>query len=236
MRRWTAGLGLGLAALATAAPAYAGTLERSGTSLTYQAARGEANLLQVRFFDGTVSISDGYDIAPGAGCATDPVDATTGCPTAGVTKLILRLGDLDDEMKSVTPFLRVDLPASVKLQVDGGTGKDTLIGTKRNDVLTGGPGADDVFGSGGKDKLTGGSGNDTLDGFGTLYGGTGNDFLKIFPTFDSKKKPPASRVFGGPGKDHVLAGNKVRDVIDCGAGKDVGTTTDRRGFDKFKSC
>lgn len=235
MRRWTVGLGLGLTALAIATPAYAGTLARSGTSLVYKAASGEENLLQVRFFSGTVSISDRYDVAPGASCGTDPIDATTGCPTSGVTRLVLRLGDLDDEIKSVGPALQIDLPASVKLQVDGGSGKDSLIGTKRNDELSGGSGADKVYGSGGKDKLEGGSGNDRLTGFGTLDGGTGNDFLEVFYGF-GEKKPFASKVFGGPGIDHVLAGNKVRDVVNCGAGKDVATTTDKRGFDKFKNC
>jgi len=235
MRRWTVGLGLGLAALAIATPADAGTLTRSGQSLIYQAASGEKNLLQVRFFSGTVSISDRHDVEPGAGCATNSVDATTGCPTTGVTKLSVRLGDLNDELKSVGPALQVDLPAAMTLQVDGGTGKDSLIGTPRNDELTGGSGADKVYGSGGKDKLKGGSGNDRLTGFGTLDGGTGNDFLEVFYGF-GEKKPFASEVSGGPGIDHVLAGNKVRDVVNCGAGKDVATTTDKRGFDKFKNC
>lgn len=52
MRRWTVELGLGLAALAIATPAHAGTLKRSGMSLIYQAARAEENLLQVRSFRG----------------------------------------------------------------------------------------------------------------------------------------------------------------------------------------
>ena len=74
MRRWTVGLGLGFAALAIATPAQAGTVTRSGTSLIYQATSGEQNFLQVRFFSGSVSLSDRYEIAPGAGCATDPVE------------------------------------------------------------------------------------------------------------------------------------------------------------------
>jgi serralysin len=236
MRRLTVGLGLGLAALALATPAQAGTVARSGTTVIYQAAVGEGNLLQVRFFDGSVSISDRYDVAPGAGCATDPLDGTTACPASGVTRLVLRLGDLNDELKSVGPALQVDLPAGMKLVVDGGTGKDNLIGTKRNDELTGGSGADKLFGSGGKDKLKGGSGNDRLTGFGRLDGGSGNDFLEAFYGFAGEKKPYPSTILGGPGNDHVLTGNKVRDVANCGPGRDVGTTTDRRGVDRFKSC
>jgi len=236
MRRWTVVLGLGLAALAIATPAQAGTVTRSGTSLIYQAAVGEQNLLQVRFFSGTVSISDRYEIAPGAGCATDPDNATTGCPTSGVTALVLRLGDRNDELKSVGPALQVDLPRSLKLNVDGGTGKDSLIGTKRNDELTGGSGADKVYGSGGEDKLKGGSGNDRLTGFGRLDGGSGNDFLEAFYGFAGEKTPHPSTILGGPGNDHVLTGNKVHDRVNCGAGRDVATTTDKRGFDTFKSC
>jgi serralysin len=236
MGRWTVGLGLGLAALAIATPAQAGTVARSGTSLIYQASAGEQNLLQVRFFDGSVSLRDRYPIGPGAGCATDPVDETTACQASGATELILRLGDQNDELKSVGPALQVDLPAGLKLKVDGGTGKDSLIGTKLGDELTGGSGADKVYGSGGKDRLTGGSGNDRLTGFGRLDGGSGNDFLEAFYGFAGEKKPYPSTILGGPGNDHVLTGNKVRDVANCGAGRDVGTTTDRRGLDRFKSC
>jgi RTX calcium-binding nonapeptide repeat (4 copies) len=235
MRRSTIGLGLALAAVAVAAPAHGATLSRSGSTVTYVAASGEENIPTVGFFGGNLTFNDGYDIATGAGCGTDPVTARTVCAKDGVALVSLRLGDRDDEMKTTGPAVQVDLPPGVKFKVDGGAGKDRLIGTKANDVLSGGPGADNVFGSGGKDNLIGGSGNDRVTGFGTLDGGPGNDFLEAFYGFGDKK-PFASKVFGGSGKDHVLTGNKVHDVVDCGAGKDVATTSDRRGFDRFKSC
>ncbi len=238
MRRLTMGLGLGLglAVLAIATPAHAATLSRSGTTLTYQAAAGEENIPTVGSLADNITIDDGYDIATGAGCGDGSGDGEKrvregrhhlGDPSPG------RPRRRDEDRR---PRVQFDLPPGVKFQVNGGSGKDRLIGTKGKDMLSGGSGADNVYGSGGKDKLIGGPGNDRLTGFGRLDGGSGNDFLEAFSGFAGEKKPYPSTILGGPGNGHVLAGNKKPDFVNCGAGKDVATTTDRRGRDTFKNC
>ncbi len=50
------------------------------------------------------------------------------------------------------------------LEIDGGTGKDTIIGGIASDSITGGGGADSLSGGAGNDTITGGVGNDTLTG------------------------------------------------------------------------
>ena len=71
-------------------------------------------------------------------------------------------------------------------------------GTARRDTLRGTNGPDSLFGLGGRDVLYGLSGSDTL------VGGTGAD-----------------RLFAGAGNDTILARDRARDTIACGAGRDV---------------
>jgi hypothetical protein len=82
----------------------------------------------------------------------------------------------------------------------GTAGRDRLVGTSYADVLNGLGGNDTLLGRGGADVVRGGAGNDTL------VGGPGRDTL-----------------LGGPGNDVLQARDGVRDVVDCGAGKDVAT-------------
>ena len=232
MTRWSAGLGSVMAALAIATPAHAATLSRSGSKVIFAAAAGEQNTPQVMTSNGNILINDGNDVRTGPGCTTDAMSAATGCSLAGVTKVIFRLGDLDDELRLGDNELRT----KAQFQVDGGAGKDHLRGTKRNDVLLGGAGADSIDGTAGKDKINGGSGNDDVTGFGTIYGGAGNDILRMLNHFAGVRHFP-SRVFGGAGNDEILVGNGVRDVVDCGSGKDRATTSDKRGLDRFsRNC
>ena len=229
---------LGLSALALAPPASAATLSRSGTKVTYEASPGEKNSLKVGVTPGRiVFLESSIEPAFGAGCdgGPDRYAVVPGCGAAGVTSVVVRLGDGNDELTARSTVLELQVPRGVKFEADGGPGKDSLIGTKGNDKLSGGSGPDRVYGSGGKDKLYGGSGNDRLTGFYRLYGGTGNDFIELFYGFGQYKAFP-SKVYAGAGKDRVLAGNKVRDRIDCGSGRDQATSTDRRRTDKAKNC
>ena len=76
-----------------------------------------------------------------------------------------------------------------------------------------------MTGTAGPDVLRGLGGNDTLLGVGgadILIGGSGSD-----------------RLAGGPGADLIRARDGVRDVIDCGAGRDI-AVVDRR--DRVKNC
>jgi serralysin len=64
------------------------------------------------------------------------------------------------------------------IQMRGGKGNDTIVGTEVMEQIDGGSGNDTLRGGAGNDILIGGAGNDTLDG-GTgddqMSGGTGND-------------------------------------------------------------
>ena len=71
-------------------------------------------------------------------------------------------------------------------------------GTARRDTLRGTNGPDSLFGLGGRDVLYGLSGPDTL------VGGIGAD-----------------RLFAGAGNDTIVARDRARDTIVCGAGRDV---------------
>ena len=81
------------------------------------------------------------------------------------------------DLSAVQPAKFVNLS---RVNVDGGAGNDTLIGSGVSDSLLGGAGNDSLLGGGGNDlldgqagldTLTGGAGNDTLDG------GVGVDLL-----------------------------------------------------------
>ncbi|XWK88442.1 MAG: choice-of-anchor I family protein [Phormidium sp.] len=84
-----------------------------------------------------------------------------------------------DQISDHDPVLaRFNLP--VGLTLNGGNGKDTLIGNDGDDNLNGGNGQDVLFGNGGNDTLLGGNGDDLLNagaGNDLLIGGNGNDIL-----------------------------------------------------------
>jgi serralysin len=60
--------------------------------------------------------------------------------------------------------------------IDGGTGRDTIVGTSLADDLRGGDGNDTITGGGGDDLLSGGTGADTF----TFSGDFGEDKIKDF--------------------------------------------------------
>jgi hypothetical protein len=98
-------------------------------------------------------------------------------------------------------------------------GADTLVGSPFGDRIEGRRGDDRLFGLGGRDCVTGGAGDDTLAGDGgrdVLSGGAGRNSYSA-----------------GPGRDRVKAANGVREVVDCGAGRDR-ATVDRR--DRVRRC
>jgi len=92
-------------------------------------------------------------------------------------------------------------------------------GTARADRLVGTNGPDVISGLAGNDRLLGRRGNDRL------LGGTGNDLLDGGPGLD--------RLLGGPGRDLVQARDGQRDLVNCGAGKDV-AVVDKR--DVLRGC
>lgn len=68
--------------------------------------------------------------------------------------------------------------AGGSLEIDGGGGNDTIIGSSAGHLFRGGAGDDILYGNGGADRLEGGAGHDLLDGgtgIDVLVGSAGND-------------------------------------------------------------
>ena len=93
-------------------------------------------------------------------------------------------------------------------RIAGLAGGDTLEGAVGNDILSGGPGADALAGGPGADRLTGGAGADRLSDVAGSYAEAG---------LAAKRNDLA----GGDGRDRVDTANGHRDVVHCGAGRDV---------------
>jgi hypothetical protein len=83
--------------------------------------------------------------------------------------------------------------------------RNTVLGTRGDDVLTGTPGRDVISGLGGRDRISGLAGNDLL------CGGAGPD--KLFGG------PGRDKLIGGKGRDRLIGG-KGRDRLRGGAGLD----------------
>jgi Tol biopolymer transport system component len=101
----------------------------------------------------------------------------------------------------------------------GGNAGRKLVGTAKNDKLNGTAKNDTLSGRGGNDTLSGLAGNDLLlgeTGNDKLYGGAGVDGLNGGAGRDL--------LSGGTGNDGInAAGDRARDVVDCGPGKDRAT-------------
>ena len=97
------------------------------------------------------------------------IDVSVGCPKAGIEKIVLSLGAMNDSGE-------IDLDGKtaekVKQIIKGGADNDDLIGNKGTQILKGGDGKDDLEGGPGDDVLIGGPGVDNCDG------GAGHDDFK----------------------------------------------------------
>ena len=209
-RRTCAGLALSVALLvAIVLPAAASALtakyDRSG-GLTISAAPGERNRIEAGFFGAPppgflpfeyVVRDDGAPVVASSGCK--PEGSTAKCNITGIQALTVDLADGADNS------FRFFGGADVKLVAKGGV--DDVLSSSGFDLLDGGGGNDRLRARDGSDILRGGEGDDELvadDGDDLLDGGLGTD------RFDA-----------GPGEDELLAREGVRDIIDCGAGKDT---------------
>ena len=137
-------LALAGAAVATwSGPAGASWLTSSGGTVYYRAFAGEANTVALWQAGGNLQFSDGgAGIVNGAGCFANA------CPVAGVSAVVILVGDLDDVVR-VSPTL------AVPVRIYGGAG---------NDWLRGGGANDRVYGEGGNDTVDGGAGFNLVDG------------------------------------------------------------------------
>ncbi|MEL6813676.1 MAG: serine hydrolase [Cyanobacteria bacterium J06598_3] len=105
----------------------------------------------------------------------------------------------------------------------GDVGKDILKGRQGHDQLLGGAGDDRLLGGRGKDYLHGGDGHDVLlggQGRDQLIGGSGDDVLRGQRGNDRLfGQAGRDRLFGGQGHDQ-LNGGTGRDVLRGGRGND----------------
>ena len=177
--------------------------------ITFTAAAGEGNAVDVAAEPGAVVISDTAAPLTGDARCTN-VDAHTvrcdGSALDGIAEVRVDLGDGADRATANDPD-RIPY-----LVIRGGAGDDALSG--RWVTLEGGDGDDALRGDAGRETMHGDAGNDVLEGLGDsdyLHGGAGDDTIR-----------------GGDGHDHLLGGTTIdsgdsagTDVLDGGAGHDT---------------
>ncbi|MGE5611734.1 MAG: peptidylprolyl isomerase, partial [Bacillota bacterium] len=137
--------------------------------------------------------------------------------------------------------ISIDSRLTLRTEIHGGNGNDTLIGGSGNDILLGEAGKDVLKGMGGLDLLTGGAGADNLDGGSgddiLLAGSTGYEvdpiFLgKLMAEWTSRDVAYAKRVThltGGKGGDNggvwltakTIFSDQEIDTLTSGAGADL---------------
>ena len=190
--------------LGAAPSAFAGTVQLSGSTLTYSAAAGEANRVTITAGASSISVNEvGPGVTAGTGCSsTGPSSAS--CQADGVTAISVSTGDGNDtaRVNGWLPATFYDGPGNDTMT--GGSGQDTFVSGTGADVLKGGIGYDTADysartapltvsldgvandGEAGEgdnvqtdvEVVTGGAGGDTLDGglgADDLYGGAGNE-------------------------------------------------------------
>ena len=145
-------------ALLVPAKAHAvGIFSNQGTTLRYDNGGNEVDDIAI-FPVGTSTVRithfGGTGIGPAGDCAfvdSESVD----CPTAGITQIILDLGDGDD-VASVSPA--IPIPTTLL----GGNGNDALFGGGGIDTFDGGAGDDELVSRDGRaEQVNCGAGNDT---------------------------------------------------------------------------
>jgi Tol biopolymer transport system component len=125
-------------------------------------------------------------------------------------------GTLSPPEKDAVSWWRTVSPAGLR---HAGDPPAAPTGVDGNDRIVGGKGEDALFGGAGNDNLVGGTGNDLLSG------GSGGDVIV--------GGPGRNRYEGGMGSDSINAANGVRELVDCGFGRDF-VKADRR--DRLSGC
>lgn len=223
----------------------------SGGVLNVNAAPGAANRITISQSGGSFVIRDGGGaIGAGSACTSYPIFGLVVCPSSGVSKVSVHLGDRNDTLS---------VNFSGPVEAFGDDGDDVLVTGSGDDILDGGKGADKINGGAGKDtvdygtrntalqvrldgsansgesgendtigadveNIEGGSGGDTLignDQGNRIRGYGGNDDIKGQGGKDSLTGGDDNdQVDGGPGDD-TLAGSNDNDIVTGGPGNDV---------------
>ena len=193
-------------------------------------------------------------VTEGAASITVATSTTTVNVNGGSEADVITIGELID----VNPLvLNIDGQADndtitavdanigdVRMFLNGGTGNDTITGSRDGDSINGDGGDDSVLGGLGNDTVDGGEGNDTLNGEvgnDSLLGNTGNDLMDGGDGDDILSGSLGNdtaigglgndSLFGGFGSD-VLNGNSGNDLAD--GGRDADRVLGGSGDDSLK--
>ena len=230
------------AALALPAGAQAATVSATGGTISFTAASGEANHLDVSKSDGAIRLHDTgvSSMTAGAGCVPSGAQRVD-CAAPGLAAVSIDLGDGNDRLSG-----EVLVPFSVygglgNDQIELGAGDDAVDAGPGNDAIDSGWGDDAIDGGTGADAISGGYGDDdvvyagrtsavavSLDDLANdgapgegdnvrlsvddVVGGSGDDTL----TGDSG----SNELLGGAGDD-TLSGDGGDDTLDGGSGTDA---------------
>ncbi len=111
-----------------------------------------------------------------------------GVDASAVTSIFANLGGGNDTMNlSTLDLMKFSGLTDGSIEIRGGAGNDTLVGSPLGDILKGEDGNDSLTGGAGNDQLIGGNGNDTLIGGAgddTLDGGAGDDMYSFSGSTD----------------------------------------------------
>jgi hypothetical protein len=210
-------------ALGLAAGASASTLAiDGGGTLRFDAARGEANNVDLSDSGGQTTVTDsGSIIQAGNGCAqVSPHEATCTLPGGfGAQDVAMTLGDRNDAASAFKL-------GNGSIAIDGGTGVDTISDSPQSGAdVDGGAGDDNITvhpNFGGDVDVHGGLGSDTIAAIaasGTVDGGIGDDDITL--TNFVEPSPGASAAYGGLGDDTITADSgTAMGLIDGGLGDD----------------
>ena len=207
--------------LALAASASASTLAvDSGGTLRFDAAKGEANNVDLRDGGGQTTVTDsGSIIHAGNGC-TQVTPHQASCPLPG---------GFGDQNVAMTLADRNDVARAFKVSfghiaIDGGAGNDTISDSPQSGAnVDGGLGDDTITvhpNFGGSVDVNGGLGRDSITAVsasGTVDGGPGDDDI----TLTNFVNPAVSAAHGGLGDDTITADQGTNmGLIDGGLGDD----------------
>jgi Ca2+-binding RTX toxin-like protein len=227
------------------------TVGISGGALNVNAAPGAANRITISQGGKSFIVRDaGGSLSAGTACTFIRILRVVECPSTGVSKVSVHLGDKDDTLS---------VNFSGPVEAFGGDGNDALTTGSGNDILDGGLGADRISGGDGKDtidyrtrakpvvvrldgsatsgeqgeldtvsanveNIEGGSAGDTLTGNdrnNRIRGYGGNDDVHGQAGRDSLTGGDGNdQIDGGPNDDR-LAGSNGNDIVTGGPGSDV---------------
>lgn len=222
--RWLICCAAVVATMVAPAAAQASVASKTGNTVTITAGAGEANNMDVRVESGGVSVTDAAGVTAGAGCAPYMFDpARIDCP-GGTPDLVVVLADGNDRL--------VFYPAGVgfvgSVNVDGGSGDDTLTLSAARETVNGGDGNDRIEAQSGDDTLSGGAGDDVVNGGSdsdSIDGGSGSDRLE-------------GDCAGclGDGNDTINSRDGEADTVSCSFGTDIVTADDRDVIEGDGQC